>query len=52
MLTSPIDNALYGCKNWRLAESNTNRIAPDAQEPDATEPDAAEPDTPEENLLH
>jgi len=34
---SPINNTLYGCKNWRLAEANAHRIQPDTPERDAPE---------------
>jgi len=44
---SPINNTLYGCTNWRLAEANAHRIHPDAPKGGAPERDA-----PEENLRH
>ena len=37
MLATPINNTLYGCKNWRLAIANTHGIQPDAPERDAPE---------------
>ena len=54
---SPINNTLYGCKNWRLAKANAHRIQPDAPERDtperdASDRDAPERDAPEENSRH
>ena len=44
---SPINNTLYGCKNWWLATANPHRIQPDSPKRDAPKRDA-----PEENLRH
>jgi hypothetical protein len=34
---SPINNTLYGCKNWGFAKANAHRIQTDALERDASE---------------
>jgi len=37
MLATPINNTLYGCKNWSLAQANAHRIQPDVPEQDVPE---------------